>query len=250
MQQKSFHDLLKEAWEIYTNHFAFFLLLVVVLFLPFDLITVLTLPEASLFAGWDTEMPATTGIQGWIGNISSMISVFTGSLLIAASILGTAKAIKKEQIDFKSTLKESVKHWWPVFGTVVLLMLWMMLLFFLLIVPAIIFGIYWTFVLPIVVLGGKKYMKALKQSRVLVKGRWWEVCGRTIAVVCMMLPIILVLFIPATPLIDAAPWIESILNAILQIIFMYLTVFSVVYYLELERQHSTETEDSSIEEQK
>lgn len=241
--EKTFSLLLKEAWNVYTNNFAFFLTLVVVFTLPFELITVLTLPETSFFADFDA--PISTGPLAVVGNISLILGMVASIILAAAVIVGTHRAMNGKSIDFKQILQESRPYWWPLFGTMIIFAALLILLTLALIIPAIVFGVYWTFVLPIVVLGNKRFYAALKESKRLVRGRWWQVFGNFFMIFLMMIPIALILFIPTAPLVQAVPWLEAVITTLLNIAITFITVFSVVYYIDLIKQTPAEESASS-----
>ncbi|HLD21545.1 MAG TPA: hypothetical protein VJB65_01480 [Patescibacteria group bacterium] len=240
MQQKTFGELLKDSWELYTTQFKYILLLVVFFYFPFQLITTFTLPEETLiptsFEAFIAPPPDTPDtIWTLVGNISWVVgSVFT--IIISISIiLIVAKTLRKEQFLFSNLVKEAFQYFIPALLTTILLSLWLVLLFFLLIIPGIIFLVYWAFVMPTIVMGGKKYIKALQYSKSLVKGRWWQVCGRYIGLGLILGSILITIGLTTSPVMVAIPWLQAVLYAIFEIIAAFAGVFTALYFLDLQR---------------
>jgi len=76
MQQKTFGELLKDSWELYTTQFKYILLLVVFFYFPFQLITTFTLPE-------ETLIPTSFGrwLETFHGLLEACLPLLLASLL-------------------------------------------------------------------------------------------------------------------------------------------------------------------------
>jgi hypothetical protein len=170
-------QILSEAWEIYNQRFW---TLVGIYVLPLAIWVV-----AGLLVGLGSVHPelASKYFQG--GGIIVAI-VLVVALIIAAIYIGVwgqvalIVGIKDhgEKIDIKESFKRSRAYISPYFNASLAAGLITALGFILLIIPGIIFLVWYAFAGLITITENLSYGKALKQSKALVKGRWWAVFGR------------------------------------------------------------------------
>jgi len=116
--------------------------------------------------------------------------------------------------------------------TGILVILWSLLF----IIPGILFAVYYTFAIWVLIFEDYEGMSALRRSKKLVKGYWWAVFGRFLAIGLIYLIVILILAIPLI-FVKEGSTLEIILNLIMQIIEIIigviLTIYSYLIYKDL-----------------
>ena len=117
----------------------------------------------------------------------------------------------------------------PVIGTALLLDLLMLLGFIALVVPGIYFAVCWSLVVPVMIVEHRFGMIALRRSRQLVRGAWWQTLG-------IFLVATLIIRIPAAVLDmlwSSIPALGPILTATMSSIAeAYSLVVVVIYYFD------------------
>lgn len=255
-EQKSFGQLLRDAWEVYTAHFVFFLVVILVLTLPINLITAYTAPKietasittsanvAPQFVFENGKLVQKGGTLPVVPKVSAayrianILSLCLHLLAGITIILGVTKALKKEKPDPMNTTKEAAHLWPRVFLTALLYGIFTFLLTLLLVIPGLIYGIFWMFAIPAVVLSGKKNNEALKYSHELLRGRWWQAFGRMIALSIPYFIIFMVLIALMGASFGANAIVQTIFMTIIEVLAVFASVFSVLYFLDLERVHA------------
>lgn len=106
--------------------------------------------------------------------ILSLISFFL-TLFVSASLISVS--VKKSKFSYKDLFERGKSKYWKYFGLSIVTGIFILLLTLLLIIPGIIFGVYWAFVAYVFFDKDKKIMDSLKESRKIVKGRWWKTFG-------------------------------------------------------------------------
>lgn len=108
----------------------------------------------------------------------------------------------------------------------------------LLIIPGIIFSVWYMFGNVALVLDGKKGMAALKESKRLVRGRWWQVFFAavlpTVAIVLLLILVDIVLN-AIFGIINSILIIELISSFISYLMTPLFTAIFVILYIELQR---------------
>lgn len=167
-------DLLKKAFEVYKQKFANFAILALLSMAIFLAVIPFALAFFIASGGFDVSAPLLVfGIL--LGIIAFAIISVLSLWIFAASLV---VIINKE----KKPLKDAFRTAWQMLPA----LFWIELLYslavlgglLLLVVPAIIFGIWFSFATYIFVAEGIKGKEALKKSKQLVKGNWWPVFGR------------------------------------------------------------------------
>lgn len=262
MENKTFKELLQETWEIYTNRFTYFLFLIVIFAFPFNVISEFTYPDSAFqideefFQEIDVSNPEPSSVvdslegnrgvaeteageestlYSWVYSVSTVLSTIAGVYISAMIILIVLASQKKEEIDVKKMARHGLTFLWPLLLTSLLMVFLLLPLFVLFIIPGIVFAVYWIFTGLAVVVVNKKYMSALRYSRQLVKGRWWEVVSRIVVLSILISIVTLGLFIPTEPLMETMPGLKAFVITLIQIISVFFSVFLVVYFLDLQR---------------
>ncbi|MFA5174219.1 MAG: hypothetical protein WC438_03485 [Candidatus Pacearchaeota archaeon] len=185
-----FGDIFSKSWGEYKNKFWVF----TQIFLLFGFLPsiILFLANKSYLENFNNLI--VSAIQNNSGVFNSIISyifvdnlsytlflAFLGILVFALGILMGASfivnAFSGKKLGFKESLKGGKKYFWKYFWFSVVYSIFIILLFLLLVVPGIIFMIYWIFGAYILINENKGILASLKESRKLIKGKWWKTFG-------------------------------------------------------------------------
>jgi len=108
---------------------------------------------------------------------STLVAAAIFTLWITIALTKTIKNIYKQEPvkEWKENISLNSKYIWPTIITSVMTTLLVVIGTILFIIPGIIFFIWYLFVFYTVVLDDKKGIDALKNSKLLVVGRWWQI---------------------------------------------------------------------------
>ena len=171
-EELTFGQLLSKGWEIYKNNFKIFLLIILVIYVPINLILNL-LPE-SIEPTFESIR-----LEVYVSQILELILGIIATLAIAYAV---NKIINKKTPQVWESIKNALLVWDKAILTTFLAGIILIGLFLLLIIPGIIYSVYYTFFLYAIVLKDVKFKGALDFSKQLVMGRWWRVFGIAIFV--------------------------------------------------------------------
>lgn len=180
-------DLFEKALEIYQKNWK--------KLVSMYLVGVVAVLPATIFAAL---LPVVAGnillsILIWALLLASFaFAVYVGVLYQAGAMLFFKNGFKPVW----ETLKEARPYFWPYLWTSALLALAVLLWSLLLIIPGIIFSVFYTFALYVLIFEGPKYSQALKRSKDLVKGYWWEIFGRVLFIALAFYLFFVVISIP------------------------------------------------------
>jgi hypothetical protein len=245
-------DILGHSWEIFCQQWkpllAIFLTFILVYNVCISLITIWFNPQWQAIA----QPPF---------NFSAMLHVFLNMMLYAMLaglifVLGviainkiTALAAANQEIRLKDIYSFSFRKFFPYLGTSIITMIFLIVLFILLIVPGIIFAVFWSFALFTVVLKDKFGIHALKESKAVVQGRWWEIVGMMIVFVLIIavvqLPINLVFaFTPTSSFLFV--FLHNLLSSIVNVFFYVLLTIWFINYDMFRKSGVVSTKASPI----
>ena len=109
-------------------------------------------------------------------NVSRLLDNVFGVVAVLAAVLATGHVLAGLPVSPRHAFRGAVSRWWPMLWTGLLAGLVLIGLTLLLIVPGIIWGIYYSFLVPVVAFG-LSGTEALAESKRLVKGNWWRTLG-------------------------------------------------------------------------
>jgi hypothetical protein len=152
--------------------------------------------------GWYIALLAVTAVlsSDWLINMGGMttfvaiIATFVAMIFIAMNSWGIMYAVSQPDpslISYKQAFDWGAKHFFPLLWTTILVTLAVSIGFFLLIIPGIILTVYLYFSIYAVAMGYGSGVTALKQSYADVKGRWWPVAKKLLALALWVLLIYL-----------------------------------------------------------
>jgi uncharacterized membrane protein len=182
-------DLVGGAWAVFRSRFRAILLITLAVYIPVNILLAFVpvdqLVDEYGIRGFRIYMQIMRILEGFIGVVATM-----------ATAVVVDAAIRNETVSPGAALRAAVSRWLSVIGTSILARLILIGLTLLLIVPGIIWAVYYSFIVYVVILRGLGGKKALDYSKSLVKGRWWRILG--ISVVLWFLGTIVAL-LPVLP---------------------------------------------------
>ena len=245
LMEKGFGDLFSESWNEYRRNFKlFFMLLLWLVFVPALIIFIIGmgLPDVS-----DVANP-----------IDALKILFSSPFTYILAVLGFVKIIlylilsvsliyfvfyNKRIKSYGEAIRGGMNYFWGYLGLNIVLVFLLFFLFLLLIIPGILFLVYWTFAFYILIGENKGIWESMKESKKLVRGRWWKVFGYALLFFLILAAISLVLSIPSiiVGLVTSkgnifVSALSLITNWIISLLFTPLSVlFFKNFYLELKK---------------
>lgn len=219
-------ELAKSAYEIYRVRFwtmAGILLISTGIVIAGVIIFAIAGVAGFFLTGAKFEGP-TVGTLGLLG-ILMLIAIVAFSTLVSGAYLIALRDWKETSA--KKALNEAKKYVVPLFLTTFLQGLLTFGGYFLFFIPAIIFSVWFLFATYVVVNEGKSGLAALHTSREYIRGRFWGVLGRTIAIYIPEW----ILWIVLTSALDKSDG-QGILS-LLQIARLLLVPFYMMYMFRL-----------------
>lgn len=99
-----------------------------------------------------------------------------GVVAVLAAVHATGQVLAGNMPSARMAFRSAVSRWLPMIGTEILAGFIVLGLLLLLIVPGIVWGVFYTFLVPCVAFG-LSGPSALAESKRLVKGNWWRTLG-------------------------------------------------------------------------
>lgn len=225
-REYSFGELLLRSWDVYQNKFVSILIITLLVYIPINSILYFTEDVMNDMNGLNSYLDIIQILENLVGIIATM-----GIAVIVES------AFNNSDSDWKNAIGRALSRWLGCVGTNLLAGLILLGLFILLVVPAIIWSVYYIFVIQVVVLKGFGGKEALDYSKSLVKGRWWKLFG--ISALSVIISVVLGL---ALGFVDAfSPGFFSIFTStVLDVFTAFFTVVITVYFLNLDYKGETD----------
>lgn len=177
---KGFGALWSESWREYKSNFRvlfkiffWFVLLPLIVFLLYDLIFLNSELLISSVTDSDLDFAIFSASELGIFISITILSVILG-FIAYLSYLSTALFKEKRT---GANIKKGLKILFPLIGFWIVAGIFLIGLLILLIIPGIIFAIYWIFAVYIYFMENKGILASLKESRRLVRGKWWRTLG-------------------------------------------------------------------------
>lgn len=134
----------------------------------------------------------------------------------------------------EKVFKDSKSLFWPYIGlsllTAILVFLWLLLL----IIPGIIFSVFYVFAVYVFFCEEKRGMDAIRRSRKLVSGYFWQIFGRILFIFLVTLIFVSIVGLPAYPLpkesVTFAIW-----DVVMQVINLIVAPIYIIFFFKLYR---------------
>jgi len=231
--------LIKEAWNIFKSRFRkFFLLSIIMLFLGL-VIAFVYFVIGSIVIDFGYMTPFDLGERGFIASLIEIFVLFlffTGSWVIAALILSWLQAafiltIHNKDASLNTISNRSFKILFSFWWINLLISFFIGGAFNLLIIPCILFYIWFSMSIFILVTENIPGMQSLLKSKEYVSGYWWEVLGRQLVIIILIsIPLLIVFyFFQFIGIKDFGAWLVLI-------IIPFLIPLGICYNYALYRQ--------------
>ncbi len=266
-----FYKMLLVAWETYTNYFSFYLIVTVVLLLPFNLahayffsptapgpLGTALLDVVSSSTSWTSFISTINALTWsdlfssnpfyWKGYAIGFIGFFVGLFHSVVIVVGTRNTLRPSEpvMDVGEVMIRSVPYFLPALSTMLLVSLLTLPLLVAFIVPGIVAAVYWTFAVPeAVVLAKNRNLAAIKMSYRLVRNHWWEVVGRVLVIAAPILVFIYILYGVTEPIINNI-LVASVVYTLSDIAFVFLIVYFVFYFYDLFQGHDEKSQEALL----
>ncbi|MFA4873007.1 MAG: hypothetical protein WC659_03675 [Patescibacteria group bacterium] len=225
-------DLFKQAVELVLSQLKPYALIILVGLLP-RVLLLLNVIIMVLHKGSAREEAIVNIILGIFGIVWLLLLVYL-SILTSTAICLRMQSLPSESV--RETFKRAQRYWWKVVGAGFLYGLLIVLLSLLLIVPGIIYWVYYSFALFVVVFENSGIRASLKRSKEIITGYWWAIFGRSLFVLVISVLIYVILSIPVKMFtgdkIFSAVW-QNIIQIITSIITPVFIAYTYLQYKEL-----------------
>lgn len=189
--KRDFGQLFKDSLKEYKENFKYFLIVIgLFIFIPSLIGFFVAVPfniQISKIAPILNNTIQTTpddffkvafnGFPWTLLGIVLIWSLISFLLYIFGSVIMLCGVLDKRVIDLKNSLINAKTNYFRYLWFVIVVCVFIFGLCLLLIVPAIIFGIYWTFAAMVFIDKRKGIIDSLKESFNIVKGKWWITFG-------------------------------------------------------------------------
>lgn len=220
-------ELLKSAWQIYTDKFWLFIkvfLYTLLGMIPLA-ISLIIIAIANVVNLPQTVTLAINIVVGIIGFLCLLFGIYY-SLRSKAGMYLVCE--EKNDATAKEVFNKTKKMAWPFFlasfVSGILVLLWSILL----VIPGIMFAIYYAFASLIVVFENKKPWESIKESKQLIKGYWWATFGRLLFI-GLIIFVINFIFAFIGELMPEKSIYFSVWNVIMQIVFVVISPIVIAY---------------------
>lgn len=244
-------EIIQNSWRDYRERFHDWMVFSLLIFLPTFIITLV----GSFGMYLNTYVPSTVYVTNLFILIISLISLVFGFWTTLALIHAGGDFLKNRKIEFwKDHYAAVIPNLWPGIYTSLFVALLVLLGTILFLIPGIIFLVWYYFAIYVVVLDNKKGWTAMKESRELVRGRWWATAWRLFApnvvfgAAVVLIQFIFSSFFDVLPIsLDSILLLKNVVNTILSALLAPITTLIVLYvYNSLKEEPLAEPAPAEI----
>jgi hypothetical protein len=248
---KTLGEILSAAFNIYKANASQLILIVAVVVVPLSLVSAVF--SGVVFAPDRVKVTNTGGVVVFdyagrglgvallAGAIGTLIAVLISAVLQAAILRAAAQATIGDPVDVEASYRYGLKRLWSVILVSILVGLVVAVGFILLVIPGIIFLVFLSVAIPVLIVEGRRGTEAMGRSWNLVKGNFWHAFG--VIVVAALIVGIISGIIGA---IGGDNWaVRWIFTAIAQILTVpFASLVSVLLYLDLRARSESLSADT------
>lgn len=241
--------ILKYAWEHFWKNWKTILFIVLLVYIPVNIILGMIPVEQSVDIMWSLESLKVHQ------RISNLLEWLLGSLATVSIAIVIKNSLSKKQLSFKEALWLGSRRWWAAIWTAFVLGVFMIGLFIALIVPGVIFAVFWKFaIIAVAIIPWVHSVKALRRSKQAVKWRWWTVLGYSIVFgLAVTVPVIAVYFglsFGVAYVLEAAnhtvQWILYILlDTALDFGLAFMIAINTIFFINFDHTKKLEEKEES-----
>ena len=249
--RKTLGEILSSAFNIYKANASQLILIVAVVVVPLSLVSALF--SGVVFAPDKVRVTNTggvvvidyagrgLGVSLLAGAIGALIAVLISAVLQAAILRAAAQATIGDPVDVEASYRYGLKRLWSVILVSILVGLVVAAGFILLVIPGIIFLVFLSVSIPVLIVEGRRGTEAMGRSWNLVKGNFWHAFG-VIVVAALIVGIISGIIGAIGGHNWAVRWIFTSIAQILTVPFASLV--SVLLYLDLRARSESLSADT------
>lgn len=249
--RKTLGEILSSAFNIYKANASQLILIVAVVVVPLSLVSALF--AGVVFAPDKVQVTNTGGVVVFdyagrglgvsllAGAIGALIAVLISAVLQAAILRAAAQATIGDPVDVEASYRYGLKRLWSVILVSILVGLVVAAGFILLVIPGIIFLVFLSVSIPVLIVEGRRGTEAMGRSWNLVKGNFWHAFG-VIVVAALIVGIISGIIGAIGGHNWAVRWIFTSIAQILTVPFASLV--SVLLYLDLRARSESLSADT------
>lgn len=229
-------ELVIKSWQIYTKNFKLLMQIIFWLFIPAFLLALLPILKANFLV-----IPL---------SIILTLASFILSLWISIALIITLRQLAKgEKIDLKTIYRNAYSKILSYFWINILIGLAVFFGFLLLIVPGVIFAVWFSMAVYILIFEGIRGTQSLSKSKELVKNYFWAVLWRWVApyfffgiivLTLIYVPIYLIGLLAGMPLsgfAETPPWWANLISNIISLAAMPIFfAIGVLLYDSLKKE--------------
>lgn len=248
---KTLGEILSAAFNIYKANASQLILIVAVVVVPLSLVSAVF--SGVLFAPDKVRVTNTGGVVVFdyagrglgvfllVGAIGALIAILISAVLQAAILRAAAQATIGDPVDVEASYRYGWKRLWSVILVSILVGLVVAVGFILLVIPGIIFLVFLSVSIPVLIVEGRRGTQAMGRSWNLVKGNFWHAFA--VVVVAALIVGIISSIIGA---IGGDNWaVRWIFTAIAQILTVpFASLVSVLLYLDLRARSESLSADT------
>jgi hypothetical protein len=236
---KSF-DLIVRSWQDYSKNFKKFVMVYLYSLLGFVPLLALIAVVAILgrFNVWEF-LPVFAQISlGFLFFLCFVVFLLLAVYYGTRAKIATFLLVKNNYSPALENFKESQKYFWGFLGLSLLYLVVVCAWGFVFLIPALIFGIYYSFATYILVAEEKRAFSSMERSYDLVRGYWWPVFGRMLLLMLAAFIVFLVISLPLN-FMNEGSWIFVAYNVLVNLIWLVVSPYFIVYYCGLYKNLKT-----------
>lgn len=181
--------------------------------------------------------------------INNVVNYLAMPFLVMGIAYMTNNVLSGQQIYFRDTLNISWSKFLDGCKTEIVRDIFLFGLMLLLLVPAVIYGVFWVFSVPITMLRDKSGLDAIKYSRELVRGKWLKVFTYLLvfaAIQFIFSMSIWSLIMPNAYNVLTDPFLSSLTRLLNWVLWTPFTVMTVILFLNLDSISPMAQEKGSV----
>jgi hypothetical protein len=230
-------EIFKKSWHVFKDNWQVLLKITGWLMIPAVLLGILGMVDQKMGASFIAEsVPIYLGLTA----LSFILGLWVSIVLVRL----ISHALEQQPVNFSQLKTEAWRDTVPYLWVMVLVNFFVLLGLVLFIVPGILMAIWFSFASYIFILEGTRGMAAIRQSKALVKGKFWAVVWRFFVpnfifglFMVVLIGVPYLLYRAFAPGLDwqTQPWWLNLWQSIITIAGMPLTVgFAIILYKSLK----------------
>jgi len=158
------------------------------------------------------------------------------ALIVFNILMGVALilAANNPTLSTRSAYGQAYAYFWRYLGFSIVLSLIIFVGLILFIVPAIIFLVWFTFAVFVLVLENARIIESLKRSREYVKGHWWAVFGRMVFITGVAVVILVPLGLLSSAMPGQKDWIDGLVSLVSALITPFTLIYMYLMYQDIK----------------